>query len=134
MAKSGGEAHDMQYAEIARWFDALFQVLGLSISCWAYRVSRKVGYLIVAVYFFVATCSLTVIPKIRRVIYERQHPPTELSEEMNEKYAIELTALSHKYYPSHPPSAWLSISFPLGSILLVMGIWVLARQEPERSA
>ena len=67
----------MQYAEIARWFDVLLQVLGLGISICAYRGSRKARYLIVAVYFFVAACSLTVIPKIRRALYEHRHPRTE---------------------------------------------------------
>jgi hypothetical protein len=125
----------MQYAEIAKWFDALLQVFGLGISCCAYRMSRKTGYLIVAVYFFVAACSLTVIPKIRRTLYERRHPRTQLSAVEQEEYANESLALQQKYFPSSPRLAGrLNISFPLGSILLVMGIWVLARQEPKPSA
>jgi hypothetical protein len=118
-----------------RWLDPLLQLIGLGISIWAYRVSRKAGYLIVAAYFFLAACSLTVIPKIRHALYQRRHPPIEISREMQEKYASELMALSQKYYPSDlRPVERLNINFPLGSILLITGIWLLAKDEAKRSA
>jgi len=122
------------FVETARLLDPLVQLIGLGISIWAYRMTRKVGYLIVAAYFFLATCSLTIIPAIRHALYERRHPRTELSVEEQAQYTSELMALQWKYFPSGPPPAGqLNISFPFGSILLVTGIWLLAKCEARQS-
>jgi hypothetical protein len=112
----------------------MVHLIGLLISAWAYRRSRKAGYLLVAAYFFLAVCSLTVVPAINREIVRRWRSQSELSPEAREQYRRESMALAQKYYPSGSPPATIDIDFPLGPITLVAGIWVLAKREASTSA
>jgi hypothetical protein len=142
----------------------LLHLLGLVVCVWAYRFSRKSGYLIIAAYCLMALCTLMFGPAIKRMIRERSDPQQEIStsaeEEYRQKvaaltekyypgghaqpelsaaaqqqYVEDMNALAKKYYPAGPPGITRTIryDFPLGPIILVLGIWVLARQESKTS-
>ena len=124
------------------WLNAVtapVYLVGLAVAVWAYRVSKRPGYLVIAAYFVVAICTWTVLPGINaarfRAWESRQPPPTEADEGYNK----DVLALSLKYYPpsrSHRPGPPrpLHVGFPFGPILLVTGLWLLARREPRKEA
>ena len=59
------------------------------------------------------------------------HDQSELSAAKQQQYFDEMNALAKKYYPAGPPGIPRTIryDFALGPIVLVLGIWVLARRE-----
>jgi hypothetical protein len=119
--------------KVSHWLNPVVHLVGLALCIWAYRSSRKAGYLLVALYFLLAVCSLTLVPAVNRAIAARQ-PERRLAQEVEHQYIQELGALSEKYYPSGPPPGRINIPFPLGPIILVLGVWVLAKREPQREA
>jgi len=113
------------------WLNPLVHIIGLAVSIWAYRASRRPGYLVVAAYFALATFTLTVSPAISRARHRAWQAKHELTPEQHEAYWHEYSALDKKYYPlGHGPSH-LNINFPFGPILLVAGLWLIARREPR---
>jgi hypothetical protein len=120
--------------KIMHWFELLLYLIGLGVSLWAYRQSRKRGYLLLGLYVFFCICTLSVLPAIGRAIRQRWHSQHELSPEAREQFQREYETLYQKYYPSAPSAMTLKVSFPLGTIILVSGIWVLARRESRGSA
>lgn len=111
------------------WINALILIIGLAVAAWGYRVSRKAGYWIVATYFFLAACNLTLGPAINGAFAKHRQPTTQLSPEDQKAYAHDLVALTAKYYPQGPPKGKIRIPFPFGSIILVAGLWLLVRHE-----
>ena len=117
--------------KIFPWLEPLAYAIGLVASVWAYRASRRRGYALVAIYFFLAVCTLTLVPAINRARINRWEARSELSAEAKEEYGRDLLAVQRKYYPSPPPNR-INIPFPLGPIILVSGIWLLARHEAKK--
>ena len=53
------------------WLNPLVYVVGLAVAVWAYWLSRKLGYLLVAAYFLLAVCSVSIVPAVNRAIASR---------------------------------------------------------------
>lgn len=111
----------------------MVQLFGLGLCAWAYLRCRKSGYLILGAYFFVTAGWLVFGPAINHAIREYSHrrSPEVLSPEAQKQYMAEIAALNEKYYPTGRV-AQSHVSFPLGPIVLVAGLWVIARREPKK--
>ena len=112
----------------------LVHLFGLVLCVLTYRRCRKSGYLVVAAYYFLAVGWLAFGPAINRVIREYSHSqsPHVLSPETQKQYMQDLAALNEKYYPMGRP-AISNTKFPLGPIILVSGLWCIARRESKRT-
>jgi hypothetical protein len=120
-------------AKAIGWLWPLAHLFGLGVCAWAYRRCRKAGYLIVATYYLLALCGLLLGPAINRAIGEYSHaqsaqPP---SPEAQKQYLQELNALNEKYYPTGRV-AESNVKFPFGPVVLVSGLWFIARRESQR--
>lgn len=108
---------------------------GLGITIWAYRVSRKYGYLIIAAYFFLALFSLFAMPFINRIFANRyiynvkEVSKQEMNSEIDQEISQELQndELGHKV--SVP--AIRQLYFQLGPIILVAGLWLVVKKEKK---
>jgi hypothetical protein len=120
-------------AKAIGWLWPLMHLIGLGVCVWAYQRCRKVGYLIVATYYFFAVGGLVFGPGINRAIREYSHAQKTpgLSPEAQRQYLQELNALNEKYYPTGR-AVESSIKFPFGPIVLVSGLWIIARRESKR--
>jgi hypothetical protein len=112
------------------WLNPLIHIAGFLVATWAFRRCRKRGYLVVAAFFALAVFSLLAMPKINRVIAERRSPDisSQTQERMNQAMHEAMQRVLEE--EGHPPIvAERRIDFPLGPILLVLGLWLIARKE-----
>lgn len=112
------------------WLNPLVHIVGLGIAAWAFYRCRKRGYLLVAIYFALASFTLIAMPSIDRMLAQRSEP--DISEETMQKmheamYEARERVLEEAGYP--PIAADMNVNFPLGPILLVAGLWLIARKE-----
>ncbi len=123
------------FMKAVEWLNPLVYLIGFGISVWAYNISRKSGYAIIAGYCLLAVFSLTVGPTIQNWVYERMQSRDGITQEAREGFTRESLVLEEKYFPSHlPRRARVIINFPLGPIILVLGLWTLAKCEARQSA
>jgi len=119
---------------ICSWSLVLIGV-AMSIAVWAFRRCRKWGYLVVASYFALVVFSLVVWPPIDRGI--RAHHPPDFSAQTQQRIDAAVQESIHKVLveEGHPEGipGRRNIRFPFGPILLVVGLWLVARQESNRS-
>jgi len=116
--------------EAIDWLDPIIHVIGLIIAIWAFRKCRKKGYIVIATYFALATFTLVAMPKINRSMAANRAPT--LSEQTEQKLNQEIQAVYDRVFEEEgipPMTATRNIGFPLGSILLVTGLWIIAKQE-----
>jgi hypothetical protein len=117
------------------WLEPITILLGLGISVWAFRRCRKRGYLLIGAYFALWFFSITILPSIKQHIrakdsqYERSR---ETQDKINALHMAHLTAiddvlLEAGQQPRHYDER--SIDFNLGLLLLVLGLWFIARRE-----
>lgn len=116
---------------ILEWMNPIVHAIGFVVCVWAYRACRKRGYLLVAIYFFLAVGTLIFSPIINRALADRSPSEFELSPNEQKQYEEELMELHDKYFPSGRASR-LDLEFPIGPILLVFGLWLLARRDSKR--
>jgi hypothetical protein len=114
------------------WLEPLTVAVGAGVGFWAFRRCRKIGYLIVTVYFCLAVFSLVALPRIKAEMRARQAPTvTEETERKINAAVSEAIDRVMSEEGAQPGAAERSIRFPLGPLLLVLGIWLLARREPR---
>jgi len=105
--------------EAAKWLNTVVHVLGLCIAAWAFRRCRKRAYLVVGAYFALVLFAWHVWPPISHTIYVK-HTPIEIQQK-DEEQARE----------KHPAPASYRINIQIAPMVLVCGLWLLARREPE---
>ena len=115
---------------IFQWLNPIIPLVGLIIAISAFKKCSKKGYLIIATYYALAVFSLLAMPKINRVIAQSKKPDlnAELREEMNQ----EILTTYERYYGEKglPPKTHIRhIQFPLGQIILLAGLWMIANKE-----
>jgi hypothetical protein len=116
------------------WLEPLTFAFGAVIGFWAFRRCRKVGYLIVAVYFCLAVFSLLVSPRIKAEMYARRTPTRseEAQRKMDAAISEAMERVMREQGESFQPEPMeRSIRFPFGPLVLVLGVWLLARREPR---
>ena len=112
------------------WLNPLVHLMGLGIAVWAFYRCRKRGYVFVSIYFALASLTLLGMPSINRMITQRKAP--NVSEETKQKMNQAMHEAMERVLAEagNPPiAADRRINFPLGPIILVAGLWLIARKE-----
>src|SRR5690348_7215223 len=116
------------------WLNPAVYFVGLCIAVWAFLRCRKRGYLVMAAYFALVVFWLVAWPPIDRTI--RAHRPPDISAQTQQKIDAAVQDAIHKVLvqEGHPEGSPASrtIHFPIGPILLVTGLWLVARREIHR--
>jgi hypothetical protein len=114
------------------WLNPIVLFVGLGIAIWAFLRCRKRAYLLFAVYFALAV----LLPPINRAY--RKYQAAQYSQQTQQKIqaAVDQAVIKviaderlHGYRPQPPIRG---IFLPFDSILLVVGLWLVARREPHR--
>jgi hypothetical protein len=119
------------------WLHPLVHLVGLGVAIWAFMRCRKRGYVVIAAYFGLMLFSLFAIPAINRAIDAHREPG--ISEHTQKKLnaaiqqAVErvLEEEGREAVPYHRTVHHRTVHFPLDGIVLVAGLWLIARREPE---
>ena len=116
------------------WLEPLTFALGAVVGFWGFRRCRKIGYLIVAVYFCLGLFSLLAMPRINAELRARRTPTQ--SDETQRKIDAAMSEAMERVMREEgesfqPPPMERSIRFPFGPLVLVLGVWLLARREPR---
>ncbi|NLB69903.1 MAG: hypothetical protein GX804_09550, partial [Lentisphaerae bacterium] len=114
------------------WLPAIIYAIGLIVAILAYKWSRKRGYISIAVFFALAVYAYTLAPNVNRFLARSYSQQTVLADEQISEFNREMEQLYEKYNPQ-PVAMNHNISFPLGLIILVAGLWSLARNERKKS-
>ena len=119
------------FIQALNWLNPVLHLLGLVIAVRAFRHSRNWGYLVVGFYFVLVLFSLLAKPFINRVVSE--YRSRDASEALQQKIdtAVQQAVkrvLAEEGQRYTPPST-LNVHFPLGPIVLVAGLWLIAKRE-----
>lgn len=121
--------------EAVKWLEPLLYVTGLVIAVSTFRRCRKRGYIVLAFYFVLCIFSVLAMPRINRAIRARRAP--DLSRETQKKIDVAVQQAIDRVLEEegHPAiHATGRISFPFGPLVLVTGLWLLARREPRKES
>jgi hypothetical protein len=115
------------------WLTPAAYLIGLAVAIWAFQRCRKNGYLVVALYFALAVFEVMAMPSINRAIQAHRSP--SISQQTEEKIAAATQEAIHKVLAEEglsyrPVTRYDSIT--LGPIVLVAGVWLLARKDAFR--
>jgi len=114
------------------WLEPLTFAVGAVVGFWAFRRCRKIGYLVVAIYFCLVLFALLALPRIKAELRTRATPTQ--SEETQRKIATAINEAVDRVLKEEgtlPPAAPRELRLPFGPLFLVLGIWLLARREPR---
>jgi hypothetical protein len=122
--------------QTVEWLNPIVSLVGLVIAIWAFRRCRKWGYLMVAFYFALSVFTLLAMPSINRAI--RAHQAPDYDAQVEQKINVAITeavdkVLAEEGRPYGIP-AQRTIHFPFGPMILVAGLWLLAKREPHSRA
>jgi len=120
--------------KVVEWVNPAVYLVGLVIAVLAFLRFRRCGYLVIAAYFAFVVFSFLVMPSINRAI--RAHRPPDMSEQTQQKIDTAVQEAIHKVLAEegHPEGipAKRTVHFPFGPILLIVGLWLVARSETHR--
>ena len=121
--------------------NVVLSIAGLWVCLWGYRRSRRAGYLLIAATFVFGVVTAAVLPPLlnainarQRKVWGEQHQRTP---EEQKAFMEDSLAFTKRWYPTGTPPvvhAPRYLYFPLGGMLMVIGLWLLARREPRRDA
>lgn len=114
------------------WLNPIVYAIGLVVAISAYRRGRKKGYIAIAVFFALAVYAYTLAPHVNSFLTRNFWPQPVPTDEQTKAFNQKLEMLYEKYNP-HPTAAPRNVSFPLGPIILVAGLWSVARREKKIS-
>lgn len=112
---------------LAGWLSPIIYLAGAVGSFRAYGRSRRLGYLLLLIYFLLAFGALTVGTKVYGIYQDKTLTPT-VQERINKAYR---EAIDGSGYVPYADTA--TVSIPLGNIILVLGVWLLSGKETRRS-
>lgn len=122
------------FVKAIEWLNPAIYLIGLSIAVWAFLRSRKCGYLMIAAYFALAVFWLVAWPPIDRTI--RAHQAPDISAQTRQKIdaAVEEATQKVLVEAGHPEGIPYrrTLHFPFGPTLLVVGLGLVARKEPQQ--
>ena len=118
--------------KIFEWLNPAVYLVGLGVAAWAFRRCRKWGYLVIAIYFALVAFSLLAMPSIKRALGPNSSAETEQKINAAIQEAIHKVLVEEGL--SHRPPESLNMNIPLSPILLVTGLWLVARRETHRSS
>ena len=114
------------------WLKPIVLIVGLVIAIWAFRRCRKWGYLLVGFHFASYAFMLLAMPSINRAIAAHRAPDYDAQVEKKINAAIREAVdkvLAEEGRPYGVP-ARRKLHFPMGEMILVAGLWLLAKREP----
>ena len=115
------------------WLNLAVLCLGLGLALRTFFRSRRCGWLVVAGYFAMALFSLLALPALQQTWHTRHPPDIALSAAKPPADVVMKATNQMVAGPGHPVVFQTKkVRFPLGSIVLVAGLWLLARPEPSR--
>jgi type II secretory pathway component PulM len=114
--------------EAARWLNTAVFLFGLGIAVWAFLRCRKRAYLVFALYFALVLFAWHVWPPISHAIYVYRTPTAE-QQKANADFEQAVKEVLAK--EGHPLPAPYKIKIDVTSMVMVFGLWLLARREPE---
>ena len=115
------------------WLDPIVHVAGLVLMAWAFGRSGKRGYLVVGCYFMLVLLSPLLMPAVKDAFSKRSGPgiPREARAKMDAAIQQAINRVLEE--AGHPVmAARMGVSIPVGPILLVGGLWIVARREARR--
>jgi hypothetical protein len=122
------------FVKAIEWLNPIVYLVGLCVALWAFRRCRRCGYLVIAAYFALSVFMLLAMPSINRAIRAHQAPDYDAQTRQKIDAAVQQAVdkvLSEEGRP-HGVPARQTVHFPFGPILLVVGLWCLARGETHR--
>jgi hypothetical protein len=126
--------NDVHLIELVNWLNPIVFILGLGIAVWAFSRCRKRGYLVIAFYFALCIFNLLAMPSISRAIQAHRTP--DISEQTQKKFDEAIQQAIHQVveqdgHPYVPVVTLPAIRLPLISIVLVVGLWFIAKRESK---
>src|SRR5688572_978543 len=118
--------------QASEWMKPLILLVGLVVAAWGFRRSHKWGYLLVGAYFALYAFLLVAMPSINRALQARQAPDDDAQVRQRIDAAISAAVdkvLAEEGRPYGVP-AMRTLHFPVGEMILVAGLWLLAKREP----
>ena len=91
---------------------------------------RKKGYIFIAAFFALAAFNLLAVPRINQAIAEKQS--SAISQQTQERIDQEIEEVYEHIFEGEgilPMVETRTISFPIETILLVAGLWLVAKHE-----
>lgn len=110
------------------WITPIANAIGAAVALWAYRKSRKLGYSLIAAYFLLAVLVAVTAPILRARSAKYSPYPAEVQEQLSN--ATE-EILGGEIHTEILPVTYY---FPIGNIILVAGLFLLARNEKNKKA
>jgi len=126
------------------WLTPIIYLAGLGLSVWAFRRSRKKGYLAVGAYFAFCVYSIVATRAINHTTYEKiccrcysEIHNTAMQGDVNEldpePESDSIDDVQEEPLEPIEPMPFVipvrTINFPFGPMLLVLGLWLIARRE-----
>lgn len=115
------------------WLNPAVHILGLGIAVWAYRLCRKNGYLIVAVYFALAVFSLLAMPRINRIIAKHRTPDVSAETQRRMNEAVQETIRKFREAERVQNSVHLLPSYPLPTYVTALAHSSVAMRDHSQS-
>ena len=120
----------MIMSDILQWLSPVVHLLGCIIAIQAFRKSHKKGYFLISIYFALALFQLLISPRINTAIAKKK--AALVADEKREMMDREISEVYERYYEEEgvlPEPITVNLPLPLGPIILVSGLWLLARKE-----
>ena len=111
------------------WLNPIVLLVGLGIAIWAFLRCRKWAYLLFAVYFALAV----LLPPLNRAYGKYQAP--HYSQQTQQEIRVAVDQAVKKVIAENgyrPQPVIYAIYFPFGPLFVVIGLWLVARQERHR--
>ncbi len=112
------------------WLCPFVHFLGFIVAAGAFRKCGKKGYIIIALYFALVLFSHLAMPRINRIIAKKREENSSQETEIRLDEKIRKVQQEFWEDENNQPSIYVrNLNFPFGSILLVSGLWLIARNE-----
>ena len=113
---------------IFKWLNTVVYLVGLIVAVRAFCRCRKEAYLVIGAYFALVLFAWHIWPPLYRAIYAHRTPSqTEQAYDAAVQKGIH-QALAEAGNPPPPPRR---MNIEIAPMVLVIGLWLLARREPE---
>jgi hypothetical protein len=118
--------------EAMKWLTPIVLTVGMGVAVLAFSRCRKPGYLVIAVYFAFCIFSLLAMPSIDRAIQAHRNPDVSEQAQRQIDEAVNQDTGRIPAQQGHPVIvAKHTVKIPFGPVILVVGLWLLARREPN---
>jgi hypothetical protein len=116
--------------EIVGWIRLAVCLVGLGIAVWGFLRSRKCGYLVIASYFALVVFWLGIWQPLHRAMQDRHSsdPNDQMHQQIDSAIRQSMDKATAK---DGQPLVFVqrTVYVPFGPILLVIGVWLLAKRE-----